>query len=293
MSGRTAKAAVIGASALTLLSALIVTASRGAGTRDNAPAANPLGTVHVVKPAANRPASHRPIRVVVALGDSVPAGTACGCSPYVDLVADAVAATQHAQVTAVNLSVPGQTIGGLTGQLRSSRVAAELARADVVLVTVGANDLENESQCTPSSSTTCYAGDLRALQPAYVRMLELLGASLSPRAKVVVTGYWNVFLDGRVAMQKGATYVSNSRALTQAVNDAIASAAGTHSATYVDIFASFKGAGDDDDTALLAADGDHPDAAGHQLIAESIVSALTGVPSAPSAGGEGTAAPAL
>ena len=284
---------MIGAVALTLLSALLAIALRGVGMRGVGSAENPLGTVHVANPGGSRPASHRPIKVVVALGDSVPAGTACNCSPYVDLVADAVASTQHAQVTAVNLSVPGQTIGGLTGQLRSSRVAAQLARADVVLVTVGANDLEDETQCTPSSPTTCYAGDLRALQPAYVRMLDLLGATLSPRAKIVVTGYWNVFLDGRVATQKGATYVSNSLALTQTVNDAIASAAGTHSATYVDIFASFKGAGDDDDTALLAADGDHPDAAGHQVIAESILSVLTGEPSPLSAKGEGTAAPSL
>lgn len=292
MGRRTATAVVIGAVALTL-SSLLATVFRGVGTRDAASAERPLGTVQVATHGGSRPAAQRPIRVVVALGDSVPAGTACNCSPYVDLVADAVASTQHARVTAVNLSVPGQTIGGLTSQLRSSSAAGELARADVVLVTVGANDLEGEEQCTPDSPTTCYAGDLRALQPAYVRMLDLLGATVSPRAKIVVTGYWNVFLDGAVATEKGATYVSNSRELTQAVNDVIAAAAETHSATYVDIFAPFKGAGDADDTALLAADGDHPDAAGHRVIAESIVSVLTLDPSRLSARGEGTAARSL
>ena len=48
-----------------------------------------------------------------------------------------------------------------------------------------------------------------------------------------------------------------------------------HSDTYVDIYTPFKGAdGSTDDTALLADDGDHPNAAGHQLIATALLAAL-------------------
>jgi lysophospholipase L1-like esterase len=78
-----------------------------------------------------------------------------------------------------------------------------------------------------------------------------------------------------VAATRGADYVRNSVALTEAENAQIAAAAGRAGAGYVDIFTPFKGdSGTKNDTSLLAADGDHPDAAGHRLIAASLESAL-------------------
>jgi lysophospholipase L1-like esterase len=63
-------------------------------------------------------------------------------------------------------------------------------------------------------------------------------------------------------------------ALTQQVNEVVRSAAVSGDATYVDLFAPFKGvAGDDDATPLLADDGDHPNAAGHQVIARALLAA--------------------
>jgi lysophospholipase L1-like esterase len=41
----------------------------------------------------------------------------------------------------------------------------------------------------------------------------------------------------------------------------------------VDIYAPFEGAGDRNPTALLADDGDHPNAAGHRLIAKALLDA--------------------
>jgi lysophospholipase L1-like esterase len=46
-------------------------------------------------------------------------------------------------------------------------------------------------------------------------------------------------------------------------------------ALYVSTYTAFKGpAGTNDPTGLLAADGDHPNAAGHQLIARTIYTVL-------------------
>ena len=42
---------------------------------------------------------------------------------------------------------------------------------------------------------------------------------------------------------------------------------------YADIYTPFKGDGSRDDTALLVADGDHPNAPGHLLIAAAIATA--------------------
>ena len=216
------------------------------------------------------------IRDVVALGDSVPAGTACTCTPYVDLVADALATAQAAPVAAHNLAVAGQTTAGLIAQLHDPHAVSALRRADVVIVTIGANDLEEAAGCSPSSSSACYASDLRALRTTYAQMLTRVHALVPRQSHIIVTGYWSVFLDGSVARHLGTTYVRNSKALTYAVNSIIASAAATASVTYVDVFTPFRGDGDRDDTALLAADGDHPSAAGHRVIAASILATLPG-----------------
>jgi lysophospholipase L1-like esterase len=93
-------------------------------------------------------------------------------------------------------------------------------------------------------------------------------------ATLLVTGYWNVFLDGQVGCSRGTTYVQASNALTLADNALIASVTAAHGDKYVDVYTPFKGDGTRDDTALLAADGDHPNAAGHALIAGTLLQAL-------------------
>lgn len=60
-------------------------------------------------------------------------------------------------------------------------------------------------------------------------------------------------------------------ALTRKVNHAIADVAEAKEVTFVDIYTPFEGVtGTDDDTALLAPDGDHPSQQGHQQIAEAL-----------------------
>ena len=215
-----------------------------------------------------------PIRDVVGLGDSVPAGFACSCTTYVSLVANALAKAQHTKVATHNFAQSGQTTQGLLAQLHNQAEMKALRRADVVIVTIGANDLEEDPDCSPADSYACYRADLRALRPTYVRLLKRIHSLVQTRARVIVTGYWSVFQDGSVARQQGDTYVRNSNALTRAVNSLIASSAVAHAATYVDVYKPFKGDGDRDDTWLLAADGDHPNAAGHRAIAAAIAHTL-------------------
>ena len=63
--------------------------------------------------------------------------------------------------------------------------------------------------------------------------------------------------------------------LTKAVNNVIEAAASRAGDIYVDLYTPFKGSeGTADPTRLLAADGDHPDAAGHQVIARQLLVAL-------------------
>lgn len=57
----------------------------------------------------------------------------------------------------------------------------------------------------------------------------------------------------------------------------IARAARDAGAIYIDGYRPFKGAGTADCTRLLAADGDHPNATGHQVLARAVVDQLGAV----------------
>jgi lysophospholipase L1-like esterase len=174
------------------------------------------------------------------------------------------------QTIETNLAKPGATTSSLLDQLTDDETVAALRSADMVLVTIGANDFEDatESTCAPGVSMTCFAPTLPAMSSRLGEILTKL-RNLS-NARVVVTGYWNVFLDGQQARAKGAAYVRDADKLTRQVNSVIEKRAGLGGALFADLYTAFKGDGDQDDTPLLAPDGDHPNAQGHQVIAHVI-----------------------
>jgi lysophospholipase L1-like esterase len=262
---------ITGITTLSLATAAVlglVAGSRAAGAQ-----AQPVATF-VPAPSAPAPSSPAPSPSatsgpyrVVGLGDSVPAGTACGCTTYVSLVG------QHQAATAVSdLAVPGETTSGLLARLQEPEVRRAVAAADLVIVTIGANDFDagvvTDSDCDPPA-LACYQSTLQRQASRLTTVLKQIG-SLNAGGTVLVTGYWNVFLAGPVAAARGAAYVRNSDALTVADNAQIESIAQARGDTYVDIYTPFVGTGG----SLLAADGDHPNAAGHRAIATALEAAL-------------------
>lgn len=217
---------------------------------------------------------------VVGFGDSVPAGSGCGCTPYVVQVGQQAASRLGRVPVVTNMAQSGLTTAGLTTQLRQPAVQVEVARADLILVTIGANDFGQDllaaPGCSPAAVVACFQSSLDAQRSQLSAMLDQINTLRTHAGgRVLVTGYWNVFLDGEVGRQRGAGYVAASEALTLADNSLIASVAAAHNDTYIDIYTPFKGDdGSDDDTSLLAADGDHPNAAGHALIARTLLDAL-------------------
>lgn len=216
---------------------------------------------------------------VVGLGDSVPAGSACDCTSYVTLVGKQQADQAGRTASVSNLAEGGLTTSGLLAQLQDSAVRSTIAEADLVIVTIGANDFDagivTDSSCQ-APALACYQSTLQQQAGQLSTVLSEVDALQSGHGgEVVVTGYWNVFLDGQVGAAEGSSYVQNSNALTLADNAVIATASRNNSALYVDIYTPFKGDGSDDDTALLASDGDHPNALGHQRIAQALEKALT------------------
>jgi lysophospholipase L1-like esterase len=218
--------------------------------------------------------------VVVGLGDSVPSGTNCGCVPYVSLVARGLTDADTGAAHVRNLARGGLTSSSVLAQLRDPGIRSSVASASAVIVTVGANDLSpaplSDPTCRPVAALACYRAAIATLAGRVDRLLaDLDSLTATGEARVLVTGYWNVFLDGSVGRRQGRDYVIGSDALTRAVNAVIATAARRHHAQYVDIYTPFKGSGNVDCTPLLAADGDHPDARGHRVIADALLGALT------------------
>lgn len=217
---------------------------------------------------------------VVVLGDSVATGAGCvGCRPFGSLLARQLRQLSGQGVLLAAFAHDGLTSAGLQQQLYDDAGAVDaLRQATAVTITIGANDFDSgqaDSGCQ-GSGTSCYDGDLAAL-PGHVRaVLARVRALAGPQVRILLTGYWSVFLDGQVAAQRGGTYTATSDALTRRVNTVLAQAAAAGAATYVDLYASFHGDNDGDDTALLAADGDHPSQAGHQLIAHLLERSLRG-----------------
>ncbi|GAA0584453.1 hypothetical protein GCM10010172_81790 [Paractinoplanes ferrugineus] len=195
-------------------------------------------------------------RTVVTLGDSVPAGSACDCEPFPQLYARA----QHA--TDVNLAEPGSTATDLRTALPAEREVLSTA-AEVIIMT-GANDLAADFDPAQDPDYAAIASGVQADVAASVAAIEQIH-----KVPVIVLGYWNVVLDGRVgADEYGPSGVRAAADATAAINNALKSAAAQTGASYVSTFSAFHGpAGDQDPTTLLASDGDHPNAAGHEAIA--------------------------
>ncbi len=219
---------------------------------------------------------------VVALGDSVPAGSGCGCAPFPVRYANSLAAQSDRRVTVSNDGVPGLTSAGLTAQLQDGQTTADdVASADVISITIGANDFDyaQASDSCPGGALGCYDGRLATLSRQLAAILGRVAAlRRGASTTVLLTGYWDIWKDGRVAAAAGPRYETVGNQLTGRVNERLQRATAGTGARYVDLVTAFRGTADDDDTGLLADDGDHPNTAGHQVIADALLAATPGVP---------------
>jgi lysophospholipase L1-like esterase len=215
--------------------------------------------------------------VVLALGDSVPSGHACDCQPFPETYGSLLSTTIGAPVRVNNRAVGGLDTSGLLEQLRSSDLRSAVRTSDVILVTIGANDFgDHHDQVVDGDcgrrDTDCVRDELQSMRSRLATALARIDSlRRGSSTTVLVTGYWNVFQDGDVARRAyGEAGLQASLRLTRRANAAIRSAAAAAGARYVDLYQPFEESGRDV-TSLMAADGDHPDAAGHALIAQTLL----------------------
>ena len=216
---------------------------------------------------------------VVGLGDSVMAGTNCDCDGIVKEYAAGLAASTQRHVASTDLSAGGLVTDdvdeGLTDDAHQQQA---LRAADVVLVTIGANDLNPalDKWRSATCDAACYGGLAERMGRTLSTVLDKIKALVPPSAQVLVTNYWNVFTDGAMTRRAvGQAQIDFSEDVTDAANRQICAAAQAHSDTCVDLLVPFKGTTADpvDVTPLLAQDGDHPDAAGVRVIVKALLTA--------------------
>jgi lysophospholipase L1-like esterase len=219
---------------------------------------------------------------VVGLGDSVTGAAHCGCAGFIQDYADLLAHTTRATVHGVNLGANGQTSDGLLAAVQPGQPDVDsISTASIVVVTIGANDFVDEQpaiqsgHCGGRDGLGCTTATLATVSRNVTAVIGRVRTLRSGAAITIkVTGYWNVFEDGAVARQDySAAFRGDSDALTRRLNDTLRAVCATTRAQYVDLYGPFKTDGDGDDTALLAADGDHPNAAGHRVIARALAGA--------------------
>lgn len=215
---------------------------------------------------------------VVGIGDSVTSATVCQCIGFVESYAAHLPLAAGGPARAENLGAGGLTAAGLRTQMtQPGPTPTGVAQGDILLVTIGANDLTPLLSRWQSSgcAKACYSP---AVDAVGTDLRDILAAARSLRGdrptRVLVTDYWNVFADGDVALaSEGPAYLRWSDEVTRALNVSICNAARSAGATCVDLYAPFKGDGSKDPTSLLAADGDHPNAAGNDVISAALLAA--------------------
>ena len=211
-------------------------------------------------------------------------GEHCDCDDYVTGFGHLLARRTGTKVHATDDGESGSTSDGLADELTGSdsddrALQDDVAHADVVVVTMGANDLTPALTAWRSGScrASCYEPQVASMRSDLGRVLDRVRTLAGGRARVLVTTYWNVFTDGDVARAaERSGYLAWSDTVTREANAAITAVADAHAATLVDLYAPFKGDGSQDPTDLLAHDGDHPDAAGTALISRTVLAAYTG-----------------
>ena len=257
--------------------ATTTSASASAATPSTDPSRSPTPTPSPTPSRDSGPLS------VVGIGDSVMAGTHCDCAGPMAAYADLLARSTGRRVSQRSFGVNGGTTASVLTQTDSDPVRGALQQADVVVVIIGANDLTPDEQKFSASScnAACYQPDVNAMGDRLGQLLDrvaALGASRHP--VVLVTGYWDLFAEAGLSRSgPDSEQLRWQETITDAANVAIKREALSHGDVYVDLVAPFRGPdGQDDPTGLLASDGDHPSAAGVQVLAKALVAARPTMP---------------
>ncbi|OYO23481.1 hypothetical protein CGZ93_05945 [Enemella dayhoffiae] len=199
-------------------------------------------------------------RVLVGLGDSVPAGTNCVDPNFITLLG------QRGGYQVVNRAMGGATVADVYAELADPSLRADLAAATEVVLMIGANDLDAAMQ--PETAGEDPAEEVTEVRRQFARLLTEIHQQSN--AHIVLVGYWNVSTAGAVAETLPPEVRAADEAATRQLNQMLAELAAEHDASFVDPSEAYGA----DPTELLTDDGDHPNGAGHVALADATEPAL-------------------
>ncbi len=220
--------------------------------------------------AAEGSLADKPRLLVAALGDSLTRGT--GDETGEGYVKRTVALLKEASGKPVklinNLAVNGLTAIRLSDQLEQRSVREAVAQADIVLLTIGGNDLFQIAQSGGSIaegrdvSPEMLERQIPQAEPLLDEIFEKL-RRINPYARIVYVGLYNPFYDMEKARSMSAHILGwNDYAHRLATADGNATVVPTY-----DLFESNV-------KAYLSSDHFHPNAKGYERIATRIVQSL-------------------
>lgn len=209
---------------------------------------------------------------VAALGDSLTRGTGDAEGGYVRRTIDLLNERGRETELLNNLAINGLTSEQLLPKLSERGVQYSLQQADLILLTIGGNDLFQGSGLSSASSSGSAELELdpgqlmEALPQASERLQHILATirEINPEARIVYIGLYHPFADLPELLIPGNLVVSS---WNQAAMELISR---DPNMTLVPTFDLFQHKLD----VFLSSDHFHPNGEGYQAIAERIVEGL-------------------
>jgi lysophospholipase L1-like esterase len=221
--------------------------------------------------AAEGSLASKPELKITALGDSLTVGTgdATGIG-YVKRAADGLSKAMDKPVRVLNnLAIGGLRADQLTEQLKNTGVKNAVLQADIIFLTIGANDL---FQFATSGGSMVQGSEIspelleERMEEGENRLKNVFAAirELNKAARIVYIGLYNPFYDLRELREEASQAIQDWNAFVHelAVADGNASVVPTF-----DLFEHELGK-------YLSSDHFHPNEAGYIRIAERVVQAL-------------------
>lgn len=201
---------------------------------------------------------------IVALGDSLTRGTGDETGKgYVGVLNDEIKEKTKRPVQLTNLGINGQRSDQLRKQVQETEVGRQIEKADMVLVTIGGNDLFRGGQGLVDFEKE----DIATIEKKYLDNLKFIFEQIrknNSEANVFFIGLYNPFieLDQGKEMSKVVRHWNYDSAEVSAAYPKI---------VFVPTFDLFELKVND----YLYSDKFHPNSKGYRLIAERVASLLT------------------
>lgn len=201
---------------------------------------------------------------IVALGDSLTRGTGDVTGKgYVGDLLDEIKKKTKRQVQLTNLGIMGQTSDQLRQQVQQTEVKRQIQKADIVLLTIGGNDMFRSGQ----GLLDFQSSNIAAVEKNYLANLKFIFGQIrqvNTTANVFFVGLYNPFIDLGQGNQM-------SKAIRHWNYDSAEISAAFPKIVFVPTFDLFELKVND----YLYSDKFHPNEKGYRLIAERVAALLT------------------